>query len=201
MGWFGRLVRLDLVRAVLIFGVIAAIIPYYAMNTGIIFAQHPTSAQTQALAWIRENVPTTDVIVINSYLYTDLHSSAGVGGGEIYPHADVYQNVATDPTIYQNVLQNNWDRIDYIVADSEMLQDIKGSGSEMQIITDALNHSILRAEFRADDHSDQLVIDVFQVIHKIPPAQVLVPNTGNGNPVALVNNPNLVWTNSTRQKQ
>ncbi len=185
MGWFGRLTRLDLVRAVLIFGVIAAIIPYYAMNTGIVFSQHPTSAQTQALAWIRENVPTTDVIVINSYLYTDLHSPGGVGGGEIYPHADVYQNVATDPTIYQTVLQNNWDRIDYIVADSEMLQDIKGSGSEMQIITDALNHSILRAEFRADDHSDQLVIDVFQVIHKIPPAQVLAPNTGSGNPLAM----------------
>jgi 4-amino-4-deoxy-L-arabinose transferase-like glycosyltransferase len=192
MDRIAKLVRFDLVRAVLIFGLIAAIIPYYVMSpgTGIIFTQHPTSAQMQALAWIRENVPTTNVIVINSYLYTDLHApgGAGVGNGEIYPHADVYQNVATDPTIYQDVLQNNWDRIDYIVADSEMLQDIKGSGKQMQIITDALNHSILRAEFRADDHSDQLVIQVFQVMHKIPPPQVFSPNPGNGNQLAMVNN-------------
>ncbi|HLI08665.1 MAG TPA: phospholipid carrier-dependent glycosyltransferase [Ktedonobacteraceae bacterium] len=201
-GWIGKLVRFDLIRAVLILGMIAAILSYYATDpgTGIIFTQHPTSAQTQALAWIRENVPTTDVIVINSYLYTDLHSPAGVGGGEIYPHADVYQNVATDPTIYQDVLQNNWDRIDYIVADSEMLQDIKGSGSQMQIITDALNHSILRATFSADDHSDQLVIQVFQVIHKIPPEQVLSPNGGNGNQLALMNDANSAWINPTRQE-
>ncbi len=201
-GWIVKLLRFDLVRAVLILGVIAFIIPYYIMSpgTGIIFTQHPTSAQTQALAWIRENVPTTDVIVINSYLYTDLHSPAGVGGGEIYPHADVYQNVATDPTIYQTVLENNWDRIDYIVADSEMLQDIKSSGKQMQIITDALNHSMLRAEFRADDHSTQLVIQVFQVLHKFPPAQVLSPDGGNGNQVTMTNNLKLAWINPTRQE-
>ena len=174
MSWIGKLVRLDLVRALLVFGVIVALVPYDAMNVGIIFTQHPTSAQNQALTWVRENVPHTDFIVINSYLYTDLHAQggAGVGNGAIYPHAEVYQNVATDPTIHNHVLQNNWDRIDYIVADSEMLQDIKGNAVQMKIIGDALSHSILRAEFRADDHSLQIVIQVFQVQHKIPPPVV-----------------------------
>lgn len=194
-GWIGRLTRLDLVRALLIFGVIAAIVPYDAMNTGIIFNQHPTSAQTSALAWIRENVPHNDVIVINSYLYTDLHEQggAGVGDGEIYPHADVYQNVATDPTIYINVLQNNWDRIDYIVADSEMLADIKSSGTEMQILTQALNHSILRTEFRADDHSQQIVIQVFQVQHKIPPPMVRTA-PGTGHLEGIADRKRIAWT-------
>ncbi len=34
---------------------------------------------------------------------------------------------------------------------------------------EAYDHSVKRAEFRADDHNLQIVVDVFQVIHTIPP--------------------------------
>jgi 4-amino-4-deoxy-L-arabinose transferase-like glycosyltransferase len=176
-GWIGKLVRFDLVRAVLVLGVIVAIIPYDLQNASNVFTQHPTSAQTAAMGWIRANVPHNAFIVINSYLYMDLRTpgGTGVGDGAVYPYAHVYFNVASDPELNVKLLQGNWDRIDYIVADSEMLSDIELSGGQMQILKDALDHSVLRAEFKADDHDAQLVISIYQVIHKIAPRTVSMP--------------------------
>ncbi|HEX9131491.1 MAG TPA: phospholipid carrier-dependent glycosyltransferase [Ktedonobacteraceae bacterium] len=184
LGWPGRLVRFfNVVRAVLLIIAIIAIIPYNVKATGFRFYQHPTSAQQQALVWVRANVPHNSFIVINSYLYVDLRvpGGQGIGDGAPYPHAEVYWNVAGDPELHVQALQNNPDRIDYIVADSEMLHDIQTTGGNMQIIDDALKKSVLRAEFRADDHDLQIVIQVWQVIHQNPPSTVYAgPVSGIG---------------------
>jgi 4-amino-4-deoxy-L-arabinose transferase-like glycosyltransferase len=170
LGWIGKVVRFDAVRAALLVIVLVVLIPYDLNTMGDIFNQHPTSAQQQALVWVRTNVPHNSFIVINGYMYLDLRvpGGQGVGDGAPYPHAEVYWNVASDPELRQQTLDNNPDRIDYIVADSEMLNDIKTVGGDMNIIKEALQHSVLRAEFRADDQNLQIVIQVWQVIHKNP---------------------------------
>ena len=183
LGWMGKVVRFDAVRAFLLLIVLVALIPYNVKAMGGIFYQHPTSAQQQALVWIRTHVPHNSFIVINSYMYLDLRvpGGQGVGDGAPYPHAEVYWNVAGDPELHQQALDNNPDRIDYIVADSEMLHDIQTVGGDMGIINDALQKSVLRAEFRADDQKLQIVLQVWQVIHKMPPPNVYtVPATGSG---------------------
>jgi 4-amino-4-deoxy-L-arabinose transferase-like glycosyltransferase len=183
LGWLGKLVRFDVVRALLLVIAIAVILPYDIKATGFRFYQHPTSAQEQALVWVRNNVPHNAFIVINSYLYLDLRvpGGQGIGDGAPYPHAEVYWNVAFDPELYQQALQSNWDRIDYIVADSEMLHDIQTYGGPMNIIKDAYDHSVPRAEFRANDHDLQIVVGVYQVIHKIPlPNVYSAPGSGTG---------------------
>src|SRR6266436_2964438 len=185
LGWLGKLVRLDVVRAVLLIIAIAAVVTYDIQDTGFRFYQHPTSAQNQALVWIRAHVPHNAFIVINSYLYLDLRvpGGVGVGDGAPYPHAEIYWNVAYDPELYSQALENNWDRIDYIVVDSEMLRDIKTYGGQMGIIYQALKNSVQLAEFRTNDHSLQIVVDVFQVIHKNPPQTVYqAPAAGSGAP-------------------
>jgi hypothetical protein len=181
LGWPGKLVRFDIVRAILLVIVILAVIPYDLKNTGFRFYQHPTSAQQQALVWIRANVPHNSFIVINSYLYLDLRVPGGEGIGDAapYPHAEVYWNVAYDPELYQQALDNNPDRIDYIVADSEMLHDIQTYGGQMDIIKQAYDNSVLRAEFRADDHNLQIVVGIYQVIHTFPPSNVYSPSTSS----------------------
>jgi 4-amino-4-deoxy-L-arabinose transferase-like glycosyltransferase len=183
LGWLGKLVRFDVVRALLLVIAIAVILPYDIKATGFRFYQHPTSAQEQALVWVRNNVPHNAFVVINSYLYLDLRvpGGQGIGDGAPYPHAEVYWNVAFDPELYQQALQSNWDRIDYIVADSEMLHDIQTYGGPMNIIKDAYDHSVPRAEFRANDHDLQIVVGVYQVIHKIPlPNVYSAPGSGTG---------------------
>ncbi len=180
--WLGKWVRFDVVRVVSMLCVIAALVPYDLLHSGILFTQHPTSAQNEAITWVRQHVPHNDFIVINSYLYMDLREpgGAGVGDGAAYPYAHIYQNVASDPTIKNVLLANNWDRIDYIVADSEMLSDIRADKATFKIIDDALNSSVLRAEFRAKDHDTNLVIQVFEVHHKYPHPVVSIPHNDNG---------------------
>src|SRR5438552_8851537 len=96
-----------------------------------------------------------------------------VGNVAIFPYAHVYVNVATDPELYNTVLQENWDRIDYIIADSEVLSYIKGisatSTDPAHILRQAFDHSILRVEFKTADHANQFAIDIYQVQHKLPP--------------------------------
>ena len=165
--WLGKLVRFGLVPALLIFAIIGVIVPYDLQHAEIAFTQHPTSAQTDAMVWVRNNVPHNDVIVINSYLYMDLRQpdSEGVGDGATFPNAHIYWNIAYDPELYTGLLQGNWDRIDYIVADSEMLHDIQTTGGPMLLIEDALQHSILRVEFRANENDSQIAIYIYQVMH------------------------------------
>ncbi len=209
LGWLGKLVRYEVVRAFLLVIVIAAIIPYDIKATEFRFYQHPTSAQQQALGWMRTHVPHDAFIVINSYLYLDLRvpGGQGIGDGAPYPHAEVYWNVAGDPELHQQALQNNWDRIDYIVADSEMVHDIQTVGGDMEIINTALKHSILRAEFRADDHDLQVVVQVWQVNHKNPSPNVFSrPGTGSGaiaqyDTTAFFNGPPGVYKTSLANRQ
>lgn len=184
--WIGKVLRFDLARAALVLALVLSIIPYYMTSGGYsyTFTQHPTSAQDQAMTWVRANVPNSAFIVINAYLYMDLREDGGtgVGDGAPYPYAHVYFNVATDPTISNDLLNNNYDRIDYIVADSEMLTDIQHDPTTYKIIIQALNASTLRAEFKADEQTSQIDIKIYQVIHKYP--QPVVSTAGKGYAIA-----------------
>ncbi len=172
--WIGRLVRFELVEVFLIFAVLAAIIPYdvqHSLSPYNLFTLRPALVETEALTWIRTHVPRRAVIVINPNLFTDLHEQEGegIGDGTTYPYAHVYWFVALDPELHDILLKKNWDRIDYIVADSEMLNDMKQYGGGMDLIKTALEHSVLRVEFTGDDYE---FIRIYQVRHIIPPPEV-----------------------------
>lgn len=164
-----RAVRFERLTPVLILLVLVALVSYdfqQSLSPKDIYTLRPTVVQVEALDWIHANVSPREVIVINSTLYTDLHEpqGVGVGNGAIYPYAHEYQSVATDPTVYDTLLQSNWDRIDYLVVNAEMLNIIRTSGGGMDLINTALKHSILREHFQTDGE----FVDIYQVIHKYP---------------------------------
>jgi 4-amino-4-deoxy-L-arabinose transferase-like glycosyltransferase len=169
-GWIARCMHFELVAVFLMLIALVALMNYdfqRSTEPTNLFTQRPSLVQTEALTWIRTQVPRRAMIVINSNLYTDLHEQEGdgVGDGTTYPHAEVYWNVAFDPELHGTLLQDNWDRIDYIVADPGMLQDIKNNGGDMELIETALEHSILRVEFKGDEAE---LIQIYQVIHTGP---------------------------------
>jgi hypothetical protein len=175
LSWSGKIghsnrlhIAFTIMRAALLLVALAAVLPYDLQETSFRFYQQPTSPQQQAMVWMRNHVARDSFIVINSYLYLDLRLPGGTGVGDSapFPHAEVYWEVAYDPVLHDQALQNNWDRIDYIVADSEMLNDIKTYGGPMDIIKQAYDHSVLVADFRSDDHSSQIAVQIYQVIHK-----------------------------------
>jgi 4-amino-4-deoxy-L-arabinose transferase-like glycosyltransferase len=162
-----RLTRFDMLRLVLLGCVIVAIVSSDVRQAGNYVNQTPAVAQTSALLWIRNHIPQNSVIVINSYFYTDLHEEggAGVGNGAIYPYAHIYWNIAYDPQLHDGLLKGAWQRIDYIVTDTNMLNNIQTGGGKMSIISDALKHAILRADFQSQDRDQHVDIQIYQVIH------------------------------------
>jgi 4-amino-4-deoxy-L-arabinose transferase-like glycosyltransferase len=168
--WIGRLLHFELVGLFLIFVALVAVSNYdlqHDIAPDNVFAQRPALVETEALTWIRAQVPRRAMIVINSNLYTDLHEPEGdgVGDGATYPHAEVYWNAALDPALHDTLLKGDWERIDYIVADPGMVHDIETYGGGMNLIKTALAHAILRVEFKGDDNE---LIQIYQVMHSKP---------------------------------
>lgn len=171
--WIGRLVRFELLGLVLILGSCVAMIPYQIQHDTHpynIFVQSPARVQNEAMVWMEANAPRRAVVIINSNIFVDLHEpgNEAVGGGAPFPYAHVYWFAALDPAVHDTLLRNNWDRIDYVVADAEMLNDIKNYGGGMDLIKDAIDHSALRAEFKGDNNE---FVQIYQVIHQHPATQ------------------------------
>jgi hypothetical protein len=171
--WIASIARFERIARVLTLICLMALIFYnvqQSLSPKNIFTLRPTVVQSQALAWIHAHVSPRAVLVVNSTLYTDLHEpqGAGVGNGAIYPYAHEYLAVATDPDVHNTLLQNNWDRIDYIVANAEMLQIIRNYGGGMNLIKTALEHSVLHVHFQKDKE----FINVYEIIHQYPPPNI-----------------------------
>jgi 4-amino-4-deoxy-L-arabinose transferase-like glycosyltransferase len=130
--WMGRYVRLDLFRAMLILGILGVVLVFDAVTSGPVYNGNLTQVQTQAIAWVGANVPRDSYIIMNSYMYMDLKAPGGaaVGTGSVFPNAEVYINIATDPVLLAEV-NNNWDRVDYIVADSQIEEYITSKSTKL----------------------------------------------------------------------
>jgi hypothetical protein len=167
MRWIARLAYSDIVRVVLLSAIMLAISSYDIQHSFSYITQSPATTQQNALIWIRNHVPQTAFIVINSYFYTDLHEPGGegVGDGAIYPYVHIYWNVAYDPGLHDGLLKNDWNRIDYIVTDPLMLSDLQARSGPMLLIAQALNNSSLRAEFQSQDSYQHADIRIYQVNH------------------------------------
>ena len=99
-----------------------------------------TPLQTQQLAYVRQNIPTSARIVIDDDLWVDLHDVAPA-----YPYAHSHWKAAGDPAIRDRLFAKDWQNIDYIVMSNKMQQAMEqnnGDGNE-QYILDALSHGKL----------------------------------------------------------
>jgi 4-amino-4-deoxy-L-arabinose transferase-like glycosyltransferase len=161
--WLCQHVGFDLIRALLIFSLIGAFVPSAIQYMQPALAQNETVTQSNALYWIRNNVAPNAVVITNSYLYTDLHEASDQGPA--YSNTQIYWNAALDPEIRGGLLHDDWNKIDYIVIDAQMLNDIKTPGGPMLLLDRALHHAILRVTYQTNDHNPDSTIQVYQVIH------------------------------------
>ncbi len=123
-----RLFYFDLMRSVLLLFATILLIPYYLLSGNYIYTLKPASIQNDAITWMRAHAAHNAVIIANSWADMDLRlpGGQGVGNEASFPNTLVYVNVDDDITVYGGVLNKNPDRIDYFVADSEMLTYITG---------------------------------------------------------------------------
>lgn len=100
-------------------------------------------AQREAVAWIRQNVPQCSSIIIDPYMWTDLHDLPNNGGA--YKHADSYWLVALDSAIRNKVYHNDWRNIDYIAVTPGMLHDMYANN--LTFVQEVYIHSTPIARF------------------------------------------------------
>ncbi|EFH87167.1 ArnT family glycosyltransferase [Ktedonobacter racemifer] len=162
--WISQVTRLPLLQGILVLLAIAAIVPYDILHAQPIYTHDYAQEQRQAMDWMREHLPRNTVVVIPPQYFVDMRVSGGeaVGAHSPFPKAQLFFNVATDPSIYHDQLKDNWQNIDYILVDPDvilhlnMIREVKGGSS---ILQQALKHSVERAHFYD--------ISIYQVQHKI----------------------------------
>jgi len=104
------------------------------------FRQDQTQAQRQAIDWIKQNVDPAAVIIIDNYAWVDLRPQ--------YQNAHSFWRIDNEKAIRDDLLQNDWRRIDY-VALTPVMQEALDDG-KLPLVAQALDHSELAARFERD---------------------------------------------------
>jgi hypothetical protein len=166
-----KLAHVTWARAVLLLLLLSLLLPYNAIGAARQASARPALAEQQALTWIREHLPRNAYIVIDAYMYLDLHQpdNDGASVGAPFPRAEVYWNVATDPAIRTGILHDNWNNIDYLVVDDQMVNDIQNNSAEFAILQAALARSNLLVSFQARDQFEDVTLRIYQVRHQKTP--------------------------------
>lgn len=126
------------------------------------------TTQKDALRWVETHVPTCDSIIIDPYMWTDLHDIPNKPNVE-YTYAHIYWQAELDPAIRTKVFHDDWRNVDYIVATPGLLSD--AYNYHLKLVQDALAHSTQMTSFTYGEWQ----VVVFQV-HK----GILKPGLGCG---------------------
>lgn len=100
-------------------------------------------AQQQSLNWVLGHLPRSSRIIIDDYMWTDLHDPANGSPG--YPYAHWHWKVDLDPAIRNGVFRGNWRNIDYVITTPQMISDVKTG--HLTLVGKAIAHSTVIAHF------------------------------------------------------
>lgn len=173
MPQFPNVVALATMLALLMLGIYVA--PLNHTN----FTADGVTPEVQAMQWMANNAPRSSMVVASHYFWLDMRAPGGMGDtyGAPFQNVQMYWNVATDTAILNGVLHNDWNKIDYVMEDSDMALDVKNN--DMAIIADAINHSTIVAHFQ----NTQFWVKIFQVQHT---GYVAVDNAARANVITQV---------------
>lgn len=160
--WLTYRAGFDLGRVLLCFILIGAIIPADIQLANPLRTRNAAEPQRQAMLWVRDNVPHSSVIVVNSYMYSDLRQPGGlaVGNGTPFDQAYLFSTDALNSQPFEKQVQQDWQKINFLVVDPTMLTEIK-AGGQFALLNQALHHSILRVQFGSNQ--DGTLIQVYQI--------------------------------------
>jgi hypothetical protein len=156
--WLTSKIGFDLARALLFFILVGALIPASIQQAQPTLAENAAVPQQQAMLWVRDNVSHNAVIIVPSYLYSDLREQ---GGSAPFPNTYIYSDVVSDSQIANAQLKGNWQNINYLVVDASMLNDINHDG-QYALLDQAIHHGILRVSFGSAKDGTQ--IQIYQVV-------------------------------------
>ena len=105
------------------------------------FSFDNTSPQTQAVAWVRENVPRDDLVMINSYALLEVRT---------HPRTYWYWKVERDPEIRDDILHRNWRRVDYAIVTPNMEEEARSG--VIPFVDEIMSHGKVVGYFSSDGY-------------------------------------------------
>lgn len=170
---FPDVVALATMLALLMIGI------YIAPLNHTNFTADGVTPEVQAMQWMANNAPRSSMVVASHYFWLDMRAPGGMGDsyGAPFQNVQMYWNVATDTAILNGVLHNDWNKVDYVMEDSDMALDIKNNN--MTLIADAINHSAIVAQFQ----NAQFWVTIYQVQHT---GEVAVDNASRADVITQV---------------
>jgi len=119
-----------------------------------------TSNQLQAVRWIKENVPSDSIILIDNFAFLDLRYEIP-GSIHIDRDAEWYWKADKDPEIKIKLLKNDWRNINYLLASGQMKAD--AYESDLELVKHAFENSTTIATFIGQDAETRNDIEIRQV--------------------------------------
>jgi 4-amino-4-deoxy-L-arabinose transferase-like glycosyltransferase len=122
----------------------------FAYDHELLWNLHQTTGQNQALQWVQRHVPTSKSVIVDDFMWTDLHDG---DGGKVFPLAHWYWKLGFDPAVEGGVFHNNWKNVNYIVTTPQMLANVAAGhdAPSFKMIDVALKHSKIVAHFESDN--------------------------------------------------
>ena len=109
----------------------------------VLWNNSQADAQQQSVQWVLQHVPANSPIIIDDYMWIDLHDPAN--GAKGFPYAEWHWKVDLDPAIQKGVFHDNWRTADYVVTTPQMLSDMHVG--DLKLVTAAVQHSTVIAHF------------------------------------------------------
>ena len=103
----------------------------------------PVNGQIAASQWIQRNLPASSRLVIDNYMWNDLHAPGP--GGRAFPDAHYYWKVGDDPQVRRTAFKDNWRDVDYVITTPQLVSDTEQQ--HFPVVTPALEHSVLVKTF------------------------------------------------------
>lgn len=107
-----------------------------------LYVKDETTPQREAIAWVQRNVPKDAFVLIDNYAFVDLRQT--------HPDAHYYWKAEHDPAVRNELLDNDWRNIDYILRTPQIAYD--ALEEQFAIISPALNNAETLAAFESDNY-------------------------------------------------
>lgn len=147
IGWslFGRGVKLiaaGLCSSLILLGYVSPD-RGFAGNHLLLWTSTQADAQNQAIAWVESHVPANRTIIMDNYMWTDLHD--GYHGDRLFKESHYYWKLDRDKAIGGKVFHHQWQNADYVLSTIQLTSDINRGG--LTLTGEVLRHSVTIARF------------------------------------------------------
>jgi endo-1,4-beta-D-glucanase Y/4-amino-4-deoxy-L-arabinose transferase-like glycosyltransferase len=112
---------------------------YYFHQIGQ-YTHDETTPQVEAITWIKNNLPANANIIIDDYMYVDLHAPR-FAGDKVFPNANWAWKIEDDPAVTLSKTDSNWTQTIYVALSHEIVKQIK-SGN-FPFIKKAINNATI----------------------------------------------------------